>query len=144
MMEFFVTMEVISHWQSSSSLDDGGIVELPLYATIFSFLIKLEAWRRTKIQRTQAFHILVPFFFSWCEKYNFVFPLLRNGCSLIKPFVFWRFYRVLFESIPLFWKYWNKLQGCSKPRNFSFRNMKSFQPSILIKKTVSNHQSRGK
>ena len=30
MMELFVTMEVILYWQSSFSLDDGGIVELPL------------------------------------------------------------------------------------------------------------------
>ena len=143
MMELFVTMEVISYWQSSSNLDDGGIVELPLYASSVS-MIKLESWRRTKTKRTQAFHILVPSFFSRCEEYNFLLPLLRNSCSLIDPFVFWRFYKVLFESIPLFWKYSNNLQECSKPGNFSFWNTKSFQPSILIKKTVSKHQSRGK
>ena len=40
MMELFVTiyyLEVILYWQSSSNLDDGWIVELPLYAIIFSF-----------------------------------------------------------------------------------------------------------
>ena len=37
MIELFVTVEVISYWQSSTKLDDGGIVELPLYAIIFSF-----------------------------------------------------------------------------------------------------------
>ena len=34
-MELFVTMEFISYWQSSSNLDDGGIVELILCAVIF-------------------------------------------------------------------------------------------------------------
>ena len=33
-------------------------------------------------------------------------------------------------------KYSNKLQGLPKPRNLSFRNMKSSQPPIMIKKTV--------
>ena len=37
MMELFVTMEVISYWQSSSNLDDGRIAELPLYTINFSF-----------------------------------------------------------------------------------------------------------
>ena len=41
MMELFVTMEVILYWQSNSNLDDGGIVELPLYAIIFSFHDKI-------------------------------------------------------------------------------------------------------
>ena len=108
MMELFVTMEVISYWQSSSNLDDGGIVELPLYASSVS-MIKLESWRRTKTKRTQAFHILVPSFFSRCEEYNFLLPLLRNSCSLIDPFVLWCFYKVLVESIPLFLKYSNNL-----------------------------------
>ena len=45
------------------------------------FMIKLEAWGKTKTQRTQAFHILVPSFFSWCEEYNLLLPLLRNGCT---------------------------------------------------------------
>ena len=66
-------------------------------------MTKLEAWVSTKTQRTLAFHILVSSFFSWCEEYNLLLPLLRNCCSLIDPFVFWRFYKVLFESIPLFW-----------------------------------------
>ena len=82
MMELFVTMEVISYWQSSSNLDDGGIVELPQYASSVS-MIKLESWRRTKTKRTQAFYKLVPSSFSRCEEYNFLLPLLRNSCSLI-------------------------------------------------------------
>ena len=40
-MELFVTMEVISYGQSSPNLDDGEIVELLLYAIIFSFHDKI-------------------------------------------------------------------------------------------------------
>ena len=96
---------------------------------------KLEAWERRKTRRTQAFHILVPYFFSWCRENNLLLSLLRNGSSFMYPFVFWRFYKVLLESKVLFWKYQNKLQGCPKPGNLSFRNMKYFQPPILIKRT---------
>ena len=72
MMELFVTMEVVSYRQSSPTLDDGGIVELPLYPPSVS-MMNLESWRRTKTKRTQAFLILVPSFFSLCEEYNFCF-----------------------------------------------------------------------
>ena len=48
MMELFVTMEVISYCQSSSNLDDGGIVELPLYAIIFSFHEKIRIMQEDK------------------------------------------------------------------------------------------------
>ena len=34
-------MELILYWQSSSNLDDGRIVELSLYAIIFSFHDKI-------------------------------------------------------------------------------------------------------
>ena len=66
-------------------------------------MIKLVAWGRRKIQRTQVFQMLVPSFFSRYEEYNLLLRLLRNGCtcSLVDPFVFWRYYKVLFESIPL-------------------------------------------
>ena len=101
-------MEVISYLQNSSNLDDGGVAELPLYTSSVS-IIKMESWRSTKTMRTQAFHILVPSFSSQCEEYNFLLLLLRNSCALIDPFVFWRFYKVLFESVPLFWKYSNNL-----------------------------------
>ena len=36
------------HWQNSSNFDDVGIVDLRLYAIIFSLIIKLKAWRKTK------------------------------------------------------------------------------------------------
>ena len=41
-------MEVISYWQSSSNLDDGEIVELPLYAIIFSFHDKIGSMEEDK------------------------------------------------------------------------------------------------
>ena len=47
-MELFVKMEVILYWQSSSNLDDGGIVELPLYAIIFSFHDKIGSMEEDK------------------------------------------------------------------------------------------------
>ena len=144
MMELFVTMEVISYWQSSSNLDDGGIVELPLYAIIFSFHNKIGIMEEGKDQENSSISYIGTFFIFSVRGIQFLLPLLTNSCSLIDPFVFWGFYKVLFESIPLFWKYSNNLQECSKPGNFSFWNTKSFQPSILIKKTVSKHQSRGK
>ena len=130
MMELFVTMEVISYWQSSSNLDDGGIVELPQYASSVS-MIKLESWRRTKTKRTQAFHVLVPSFFSRCEEYDFLLPLLRNSCSLIDPFLFWRFYKVLFESIPLFWKYLNK--STQSPEIFHVETWNLFSHQFWLK-----------
>ena len=43
-----MTMEVISYWQSSSNLDDGEIVELPLYAIIFNFHDKIESMEEDK------------------------------------------------------------------------------------------------
>ena len=53
MMELFVKMEVISYWQRSSNLDDGGIVELlssdyPLYAIIFRFHYKIGSMEEDK------------------------------------------------------------------------------------------------
>ena len=83
MIELFVTVEVISYWQSSTKLDDGGIVELPLYAIIFSFHdeagIREESWMRARARGVRAFHILVPstLVFLWNgaqrEKFNFCF-----------------------------------------------------------------------
>ena len=98
-----IMQEVISYWQSSTNLNDAGIVELPPFAITSVSMITLEAPGRTEAQRTQVFQMLV--LFSRCEEYNLLLPLLRNGCSFIDPFVFWRFYKVLFESIALFWKY---------------------------------------
>ena len=37
---------------------------------------------------------------------NLLFLLSRKVCSLIDPFVYWRFYKVLFETISLFWNIW--------------------------------------
>ena len=64
MIELFATVEVISYWQSSTKLDDGEIVELPLYAIIFSFHdeagVMEESWMGARAKGVQAFHILVP------------------------------------------------------------------------------------
>ena len=109
MMRLFVTMEVILYWQSSSNLDGGGIVELPLYAINFSFHDKIGIMDEDKDQENSNISYTGTFFFSWFEEYNILIPLLRNSCSLIDPFVFWRFYKVLFGSIVLFWKYSNNL-----------------------------------
>ena len=46
-------------------------------------MITLEAWRNTKTQRTQVFHILVLSFFSWCNEYTLLPSLLRNVCFLM-------------------------------------------------------------
>ena len=48
MIKVFVIREVISHWQTSSTLNDGEIVELPLYAIIFSFHDKIESMEEDK------------------------------------------------------------------------------------------------
>ena len=97
---------------------------------------KLEALRRTRTQRTQAFHILVvPSFRFWCEKYDLLLRVLKNGFSLIDSFVYQRVYKVLFESISLFWKYSDKLKGFQKPGICHF-DIKSFQSPIIIKETA--------
>ena len=62
MMELFVTMEVISYWQSSSNLDDGGIVELPLYAIIFSFHDKIGIMDEDKDQENSSISYTGTFF----------------------------------------------------------------------------------
>ena len=54
MMELFVAMEVISYWQSSSNLDDGGVVELPLYAIIFSFHDRIGIMEEDKGQENSS------------------------------------------------------------------------------------------
>ena len=81
MMELFVTMEVISYWQSSFNLDDRGIVELPLYAFIFSFQDKIGIMEEDKdqenssISHTGTFFLFslrgIYFFASSAEKHWF-------------------------------------------------------------------------
>ena len=130
-------MKVILYWQNNSSLNDVGKVELPRYAIIFSFRDKIGCMGKDKDPENSSISHTGTFFFSRCEEYNLSLPLMRNGCCLIDIFAFWHFYQVLYESIAWFWKYLNKLWVCSKPESLSFRNMKSFQPSILIKKIAS-------
>ena len=104
MAEVFVSMECISYLQTSSNLDDGGIVELPLYLSIFSFHDKTGSMGENKDPENSHISHTGIFFFSLCEEYNLLLPLLRNGCSLIYQFVFWRSNKVVFESIPFFFE----------------------------------------
>ena len=62
-MELFVKMEVILYWQSSSNLDDGGIVELPLHAIIFSFHDKIRIMDEDKDQENSSISYTGTFFF---------------------------------------------------------------------------------
>ena len=62
MMELFVTMEVVSYWQSSSNLYDGGLVELPLYAIIFSFHDKIGIMEEDKKQENSRISYTGTFF----------------------------------------------------------------------------------
>ena len=61
--------------------------------------------RREKPGGLKYFPYWYLFSFISARENNLLLSLLRNGSSLIYPFVFWRFYKVLFESINLFWKY---------------------------------------
>ena len=47
-------------------------------------------------------HIGTFFSFLRARENNLLLSLLRNGSTLIYPFVFWPFYKVLFESIVSF------------------------------------------
>ena len=71
-------MEVISYRQISSNLHDGGIVELPLYAIIFSFYDKIESMGEDKDPENSNISHNGTFFFSRCKEYNLLLPLLRN------------------------------------------------------------------
>ena len=105
-MKLFVTIyyhEVISHLQSNSNLYDEGIVKLPLYAIIFSSHEKIGSMGEEKNPEDLFLYFLISFLGA--RENNLLLSLLRNGSSLIYPFVSWRFYKLLFESIVLFWKY---------------------------------------
>ena len=92
------------HWQSSSNLDDEGIVKLPLYAIIFSSVDKIGSMGGEKNPEDSSIsHIGTFFLFSVRGK--IVLSVLGNGSSLIYQFVLWRFCNVFFESVVLFWKY---------------------------------------
>ena len=74
-------------------------MELPQYDIILSFHDTIGSMEEDKDPKNSRILHAGIIFFSLCEDYNFLFPLLWNGCSLIDPFVFWRFYKVLFESV---------------------------------------------
>ena len=75
MMELVVTMEVILHWQSSSNLDDGGIVELPLYAIIFSFHDKIGRMEEDKYPENSSI-LHTGTFFSFLGARSIIFCFL--------------------------------------------------------------------
>ena len=76
-----------------------------MYAIIFSFYDKIRSIEEKKDPEDSSISHTGIFFFFRCEEYNLLPPVLRNGCSLVDSFVFQRFYKALFESISLFWKY---------------------------------------
>ena len=86
MMELFVTMEVILHWQSSSNLDDGGIVELPLYAIIFSFHDKIGIMEKDKDPE------------NWSISHAGTFFPFLGARSIIFCFLCW-------ETVVLWWNH---------------------------------------
>ena len=86
--------KVIFYRQSNSNLDDWWIVELPLYVIIFSFHDKIGSMGEDKGPEDSSISYTGTFFlFLGCEECDLLLPVLRNGCacSLIDPFLFWRF-----------------------------------------------------
>ena len=69
---------------------------------IFSSHEKIGIMGEENNQEDSSFsHIGTFFLFLSARKNNSLLSLLRNGSSLIYPFVIWCFYKVLFESISL-------------------------------------------
>ena len=57
------------------------------------------------------FRYLYLFSFLTARENNLLLSLLRNGSSLMYPFLFWRFYKMLFVSVVLFWRNYNNCKG---------------------------------
>ena len=111
-MELFGTIEfqeLILYWQTSSKLNDVEIVEPSMVAIIFCFHDKIRSMGEGKNPEDLSILNTGAFFHFRCDKYNALLPLLRNSFSLIDPIVFCRFYKMIFESIALLGKYFNKL-----------------------------------
>ena len=67
-----------------------------------------ENWKHGRGEKPGGFELFTYWYlisFLCLRKNNLLLSMLRNGSSLIYPFVFWCFYKVIFESIVLFWKY---------------------------------------
>ena len=107
MMELFVTIEVISYWRSSSNLDDGGIVELPLYAIIFSFPDKIGIMEEDKDTENSSISNTDTSFLFSVRGMKFFASSDEKRLFFDRSIYTRRFCKVLFESIPLFWKYSN-------------------------------------
>ena len=93
----------MKYWESSSNLDGAGIIDLPLYAIIFSLHGKIGSTEESKDPEDpeETFYILVPSLFSQWKEDNLLLPVLRNVCFLIDLFVYQSFYKVLFGGHPL-------------------------------------------
>ena len=98
MMELFVKLQIISYWQRSSNLDDVGIIELPLYAIIFSFHDIIKSMEEDKnpenssVSHTGTFFLFsvrgIYFFSSSAEKRLFFDkPFLPTDFFFVYDFV---------------------------------------------------------
>ena len=86
-------------------------------------------------QKRRGFHMLVPYFFSRCEQYNLLLPLLKLlffHRSISKK-VSKKFY---LNQSPYFGNILITCKDLESPEIFLFRNIKSFQPPVMIKKTA--------
>ena len=86
-------------------------------------------------QKRRGFHMLVPYFFSRCEQYNLLLPLLKLlffDRSISKK-VSKKFY---LNQSPYFGNILITCKDLESPEIFLFRNIKSFQPPVMIKKTA--------
>lgn len=82
--------EVISYWQSSTNLDDGEILELLLFAIIFSFYGKIESIGEDKdLEDSRISHTGTFFFFLGASKKVYIFILgFLQSVIWINSFIF--------------------------------------------------------
>ena len=88
------------------------------------------------MQRTQAFRILVPSFFSQCEQCNLLLPLLRNCSSLIDPFVFWRSTKFYLNQFSYFGNILINFKDVQSPEIILFETLNLFSHQLRLKKTA--------
>ena len=124
--------EVITCWQNSSNLDDVGIVDLLLYALIFSFYDKIESMEEDKDPEGSSIsHTGTCFIFS-------VRGIQFIGSSIEKLLFFNTSICILAFLQSFIWNililaYFNKIR-VSKTRKFAISNMKSFQLPLWLKR----------
>ena len=137
---------MILYWQSSLNLDDGWIVELPLYAIFFSFHDKIGSMREDKDPEDSSISHTGTFFLFSVRRISFIVSCAEKRLCLFfdrSPFVFWPFYKVSFKSISLFWIRINYKSA----QSLEICNIKTwilFITNFNSKNCLSNHQSTGK